>query len=123
MGMKTNGEGLKLINKFPEEYWLCDVEEAEKAVWDLVELELKENEFSALVSFVVSIGIGRFKNSLVLKRINQGLILEAADEILQWTFNGKEEDRGYAKRRKQERALFLRPEIVGGKHDQAVKQR
>ena len=47
-----------------------DIKIAETAVNDLVKEELFQHEFDALVSFVFNIGRGNFKDSTILKRIN-----------------------------------------------------
>lgn len=39
---------------------------------DLVKVELNQNQFDALASFIYNVGAGNFRNSTLLKRINDG---------------------------------------------------
>jgi lysozyme len=108
--MRTNAEGLKIIERF-EDAAPIDIARAEAAVLSLVYVELTTNQFSALVSFVLSIGIRQFRVSSAREFINTRQMLKAAAEIMIWTPKGKE-DRKLIRRRKAEKALFLKPELV-----------
>lgn len=43
---------------------------AEKAINEFVEVELSQNQFDALVSFVFNVGVEAFKNSTLLRSLN-----------------------------------------------------
>lgn len=109
---KTVKPGM-IINKEMAELLLkIDVMDAENAVRDLVNIELNQNQFDALVSFVFNIGRGNFKRSTLLKRLNENKILEAGEEFMKWTKarqpGGLKELPGLVKRRAEEKTLFLR---------------
>lgn len=61
-----------------------DLKEAEDAVNGDVHVALSQNEFDALVSFVVNIGVNGFKKSTVVKRLNKSDHPGAASAMLMW---------------------------------------
>lgn len=98
-GSVTKDEAEKLLK--------ADVKHVEKAIDQHVKVELTENQFSALVSFIYNIGTGNFAGSTLLKLLNQGKYQEAANQFDKWTFaNGKKLE-GLVSRRKAEKELFL----------------
>jgi len=82
-----------------------DLKIAEKAVNLWVEVPLNQNQFDALVSFVFNVGQGNFRRSTLLKKLNNGDYMGAADEFLKWI--GKPPLKGLIRRRAEERKLFL----------------
>ena len=88
----------------------ADVERHADGVRRLVDVPLTQNQFDALVSLVFNIGVGAFKGSTLLRKLNAGDYQGAANEFLRWTYAGGEELRGLARRREAERAMFLEPE-------------
>lgn len=95
-------------------------EDAEKALLEELEgfekqveslnLDLKQHEFDALVSFCYNLGFGRLLQSTLLKRIKSGGNIEEA--FLMWNKAGKKELPGLTKRRKAESTLFLTGNLV-----------
>ena len=79
----------------------------------LVFTPLNRNQFDALVSFAFNIGTGNFRGSAVLKRINEGRLLQAAAAIELWrkaAFEGEDLVLdALVRRRAAEKALFLTP--------------
>lgn len=90
-----------------------DLEFREEAIDRLVNAQLNQNEFDALVSFVYNVGVGSFKNSTALKRLNAGDRAGAAEALTWWdkaTVDGvRRPVKGLTARRVAERDLFLRP--------------
>lgn len=96
-----------------------DVEQAERAVLELTRgVELNENQFSALVSFVFNVGRWNFARSTMLRRLKAGDMDGAASEFGRWVWadnpetpepGDKRQLPGLVKRRAAERALFLTP--------------
>lgn len=74
---------------------------------DLVLIDLTQGEFDALVSLTFNIGLGAFKKSTLLKKLNNEDIIGAADEFLRWNRGGGKVLPGLTLRRKQERLMFL----------------
>jgi lysozyme len=73
--------------------------------------ELTQNQWDALVSLVFNIGGGAYQKSTLLKLLNEGDIMGAADQFLVWdkiTVNGKKQtSKGLHNRRVDEREQFL----------------
>jgi lysozyme len=89
-----------------------DVFQTELYVDSIIKMPLSQEQFDALVSFIFNIGIGAFRYSTMLKKLNKGDDLGAANEFLKWnkaTVNGvKKPLAGLTKRRIMEKELFLR---------------
>lgn len=91
----------------------------EKAVNEYVKVPLTQNEFDALVSFTYNIGAGRketptqagngFAGSTLLKKLNAGDKVGAANQFDVWNKAGGKVLEGLIKRRAAEKALFLKP--------------
>ncbi len=68
-----------------------------------------ENQRSACVSFAYNVGTGGFARSTLCWLLKQGQYTRAADEFLKWTRGGGRVLPGLVNRRRDERAMFLRP--------------
>ncbi len=79
-----------------------------KAVKKYVEVELTQNQYDALVSFVYNVGAGAFKKSTLLRKLNKGDYLGASEEFKRWNRGGDKILKGLVKRRKAEEELFLK---------------
>jgi lysozyme len=90
--------------------WIVeDVLVAVNAINSAVKVPLTQNQFDALVSFVFNIGVTHFLTSTLLKDLNAGQYVKAADAMLQWEYQDHAVLQGLERRREQERALFLAP--------------
>ena len=72
-----------------------------------VKVPLNQNEYDALCSFVYNVGGSAFKNSTLLKFLNQNKRTDAANEFMKWTKAGGKVVQGLVNRRAKEKALFL----------------
>ena len=70
-------------------------------------LNLTQNQFDALVSFVFNVGATAFAHSTLLKKLKSCDFEDAADEFLRWNKAGGKVLRGLTARREAERELFL----------------
>ena len=102
-------KGMKISQKQAEKLLKEDLNRFEKDVARHVKVPITENQFSAMVCLSYNIGSGNFYKSTVLKKINKNLPLEAADAILMWNRVNKKVNLHQVKRRKMERALFIKP--------------
>ncbi|MEG4801452.1 lysozyme [Microcoleus sp. ARI1-B5] len=100
-------EGMTITEAQAQELLRKDLAEFESAVSEAVEVDINENQFSALVSFSFNLGAGSLFESTLLKLLNQGDFQGAADEFPIWNKAGGQELEGLTRRRKAERALFL----------------
>jgi lysozyme len=92
---------------------LWDLAEVSVALNELIFTPLTQNQFDALVSFAMNIGIDAFRGSSVLRRINEGALLEAAAGLDMWRRADFDGERivvdALVRRRAVEKALFLTP--------------
>ena len=88
--------------------WLIeDLEIAVKTVKKLVKVDLNQDQYNALVSFVFNIGEPQFAASTMLKLINQGKFNDAANQFDRWIYNDGKVSNGLVNRRRNEKAEFL----------------
>lgn len=84
-----------------------DIGWASAVVNKLVEPDINQHQFEALVDFVFNDGAGNFAKSSLLKLVNAG-DNEAADlEFMKWVYSGGKILSGLVKRRMAEAKLFL----------------
>ena len=74
-----------------------------------VAITLSQNEFNALVDFVFNVGVGNFTTSTLLRRLNVGDIVGAANEFQRWDMAGGKHLAGLMRRRLAEKAMFNGP--------------
>lgn len=84
-----------------------DTTAAQNTVRTLVKVPLTQPEFDALVSFVFNVGPTAFRDSTLLKLLNEGRRYLASAQFLKWNHAGNKVILGLSKRRRAERALFL----------------
>jgi len=83
-----------------------DVAHAESVVWRSVSVDLTQPEFDALVSFVYNVGRGAFRQSTLLKRLNEGKRSAVIEQFVRWHHDNGKDIYGLAKRRAAEASLF-----------------
>lgn len=79
----------------------------ESDVSRLVKVGLTQGQFDALVSFTYNLGARSLSTSTLLRKLNAGDYVGAADEFLRWNKAGGKVLNGLTRRREAERALFL----------------
>jgi len=95
-------EGLVWTTVQVQEALRKDVQTAEKAINAGVKVELTQNQFDALVSFVFNVGVGAFTKSTMLKVLNQKNYIEAAKQFDRWVI-----PKEITSRRMSEKAQFV----------------
>jgi lysozyme len=83
--------------------------EYEAAVNRYVSVPINQNQFDALVDFAYNAGAQNLRNSTLLKRLNQGLYEQAAQEFDKWVMGAGKRLPGLVRRRALEKELFLKP--------------
>ena len=105
---KNVKQGMKITKEQASNLLIDDLKIYESYVNKYVKVKLNQNQFDALVSFTFNCGGGALKSSTLLKKINKGDYAGAANELLRWNkANGKVLS-GLTRRRKAEKALFLK---------------
>jgi len=91
-----------------EKFLEKDVQHFERVVNRLVKVPLTQNQFDALVSFVFNLGEGNLSTSTLLKHLNSGAYLSAANELPRWVNVGGKKLPGLVRRRDAERTIFIK---------------
>ncbi len=107
-GHTLNVKSTDVIDKAQAEVFLRqDVEFAEKEV-NRHNLDINQNQFDALVSFVFNLGVGNFARSTLLRKIksnpNDPTIRK---EFERWIYAGGKVLIGLVRRRKEEAELYF----------------
>lgn len=132
VGIKTGGAGhigpdvdalevgTKLSKAQVEKWFNEDLEEAEDVVNRHVKVDLPQESYDALVSFVLNVGPGRKgvkdgfvtlksgRQSSILTLINKGRLEDAAKEFPKWASAKGKKLPGLVRRRLEEQAMFLK---------------
>ncbi|QFY42768.1 lysozyme [Candidatus Methylospira mobilis] len=86
-----------------------DLAEFSGHVAALIKVDVSDDQFGALVSFAYNVGYGSdgLGGSTLLKLLNAGNYIGAADQFPRWNKSGGKVLKGLVKRRQDERNLFL----------------
>lgn len=99
--------GLTISQTQAEELLRIDLEKFESFVEDAVEVQLNDNQFSALVCVCFNVGPGGFGDSTLLRLLNERNYQGAANQFPVWNKVNGEPWLGLTRRRLAERSLFL----------------
>lgn len=99
--------GQVITEKEAERLLREDLGTAERGVESAITEDITDNQFAACVSLAFNVGVGAFRKSSIVKYINAGDVLLAADRFLLYNKAGGKVLAGLTRRRKAERALFL----------------
>ena len=104
---KNVRSGMCISKEQAEQLLKEDLRHFEASVSQFVTVKLNQAQFDALVSFTFNVGVGAFKKSTLLRLVNQGDFLGAAEQFGRWVnANGKKLP-GLVSRREEEKQLFL----------------
>jgi len=102
--------GETITQQDADRFLLGDLSVAETEVNKANDVNLNQNQFDALVSFCYNIGTTAYRDSTLLKYVNEQKYLDAADEFVKWVTDGDGHViEGLVSRRRAERALFVAP--------------
>ncbi len=101
------GAGMAIDAATAERLLVCGVAQFEQGVERLVAVTITQGQFDALVSFAYNLGLSALEKSTLLRRLNAGDRLGAADQFGRWVNAGGVRLDGLVARRAAERALFL----------------
>ncbi len=112
--IKTARPGAEVSQADAEALLIYDLMEITGSLHELIFTPLTQNQFDALAAFVFNIGTDNFRRSGVLRRINEGNLLQAAFAMEQWRKADVAGERivvdALVRRRAAEKALFLTPQ-------------
>ena len=99
-------EGDKISQEEADKLLLHEMDEYESYITDNVTVDLKQNQFDSLVSWVFNLGPTNLKASTMLKVLNLGNFEGVPEQMKRWNkANGKTLD-GLIRRREAEALLF-----------------
>ena len=107
--------GMVITAAEAERILLKDLVQYEAAVENNVKVELNDNQFAALVSFVYNIPLASFKKSTLLKKLNAGNYDAVPTELMKWTKAGGKKIQGLVNRRRAEGYLWMEGAFVTSK--------
>jgi lysozyme len=111
--VRTARQGVEVSEADAEALLIYDLISVSHGINASAHTPLTQNEFDALVSFAFSIGLESFRQSLVLRRLNEGAHLQAACAMELWRKSEVEGEiivvDALVRRRAAEKALFLTP--------------
>lgn len=89
-----------------DDFLRSDIKTTENAV-NSYQLDLTQNQFDAIVSFVYNVGVPNFKSSTLLKRLKENTRHpDIHQQFMRWVFGGGKRLSGLYNRRVQEWLLF-----------------
>lgn len=95
----TESQCKALLNK--------DLNTVARQINPYIKVPIPETTRGALYSFVYNVGTGNFRTSTLLRKINQGDIKGACDQLRRWTYAGGKQWKGLMTRREIEREVCL----------------
>ncbi|CAK0764642.1 lysozyme [Gammaproteobacteria bacterium] len=96
-----------ITEKQAEQMLVGDLVSAQDAVKKWVKVALTQGQFDALVSFVFNVGEGNLMKSTLLRKLNDGEVAGAAEELLKWDKAGGKVVEGLVRRRVAESKRFV----------------
>jgi len=105
------GKELKKGQTFSDEQCLDqlakDLVSHDKQMMLLIKPKISDKERAAYLSFTYNLGVGAFKRSTLLKKLNHGEFEAACRELDKWVFAGGKKLNGLVRRRAVERDMCL----------------
>lgn len=105
------GPELKLGQKFTDDQCLDqlakDLSSHDKQMMNLVRVPLTDYQHAAFLSFTYNVGVGNFKSSTMLRKLNSKDYEGACEEFSKWVYAKKQKLNGLVTRRQQEREMCL----------------
>lgn len=100
-------KGIEITEKLANDFLLNDLVFFENIVNKYVKVQITQNQFDALVSFVFNIGPNAFKESTLLKYVNMQAFSQVPEQFMRWVKGGKGEIiQGLVNRRQKEVMLW-----------------
>jgi len=99
-------EGDTITQEEADKLLLHEMEEYEGYINDAVTVDLKQNQFDALVSWVFNLGPANLKTSTMLKVLNNKEYDDVPAQIKRWNKAGGKVLQGLIRRREAEALLF-----------------
>lgn len=99
--------GMKITEEQANALLRRDVVVAEKCLNACLDVPVTQSQYDALASLVFNIGCGAFRKSTLLRKLNDGDDVSAAQEFQRWNRSKGVELAGLTRRRQAEMEMFL----------------
>ena len=103
---KGVNEGDTITQEGADKLLTEEIHEYEGYINDMVTVDLKQNEFDALVSWVFNLGPSNLSSSTLLNRLNNKMFDDLPNQIKRWNKAVGEVLQGLVRRREAEALLF-----------------
>ena len=103
-------EGDEITQQEADRLLADDVHSFSAGVQRLVTSDINRNQLGALTSFAFNVGLGNLRHSTLLRLVNKGDFVGAANQFSRWNKAGGKVLAGLTRRREAERKLFLKEE-------------
>ena len=103
---KGGEDGQEITQEEAEEMLASELDEYEGYINDLVECDLEQCQFDALVAWVYNLGPTNLRSSTMLKRLNSNDLEDVPNQIKRWNKAGGKVLNGLVRRREAEALLF-----------------
>ena len=105
------GPEVKLGQKFTDKQCLDqlakDLSSHDKQMMNIVRVPLTDYQHAAFLSFTYNVGVGNFKSSTMLRKLNSKDYEGACEELSKWVYAKKQKLNGLVARRQQEKAMCM----------------
>jgi len=98
--------GMTITADEAEDLLRKDLGPFESAVDLAVTTVLNQHQFDALVIFAFNVGMGNFRGSTLLRKLNSGQYTAVPSELMKWTKSKGKQMQGLVNRRKAEATLW-----------------
>jgi len=99
-------EGQEISQDEAEEMLASELDEYEGYINDMVECDLEQHQFDALVAWVYNLGPTNLRSSTMLKRLNSNDLDDVPNQIKRWDKAGGKVLAGLVRRREAEALMF-----------------
>lgn len=106
MGEPTPVDGMKITEQEADDILRRDLASIERDVKASLRVLVNQRQFDTLVSFVFNVGIGAFRKSTLLKKLNASDYYAVPTELMKWTRAGGKVVQGLVNRRKAEADMW-----------------
>ena len=105
--IKGVSEGMSITQEQADQMLLDELKEYENYINELVTVNLSQNQFDALVSWVYNLGPANLSASTMLKVLNSGEYEDVPAQMKRWNKAGGKVLEGLIRRREAEACLFV----------------
>lgn len=99
-------KGMSITQEQAEKLFLEDIKPIEKML-NSRQLDLNQNQYDALVSFIFNIGETKFLGSTLYKCLKNKQFKTAGEQFSKWVYANGKISKGLVNRRAKEKELFL----------------